>query len=491
MRTGIIQRIVSRLLWFTVATLLVPALAAVGFRESVWWCFAVPAALAALAAYAFARLPAAQHVSTETLRRREGFVAVVLGWLILVWFTALAYYLTDAFAGFAECFFESMSGFTTTGASVVANIEGLPKTVLLMRSFSHWIGGMGIIVLSVAILPELGVGGMQLFSAEASGLESEKLAPRIAATARRLWGIYVAITAVQAGLLLAGGMTVFDAINHSMSTIATGGFSTRNTSVAAFDSLYLEIVIIVFMFLSGISFTLLFRAVNELRSGRPPRHLLGSPEVRLYTAITVIACALVTLDIYTDGIYDDLGEAARYGVFQVVSIITTTGFGTADFAIWPSFSQLLLASLMLIGACAGSTAGGSKVVRLYVIAEHARIQLRRMVRPRLVQPMRIGDRDVAHETTESVLGFYLLYFAALLFGSLCMTALGMDLVSATTAAASALNSIGPGLGTVGATQNFGHIHDVGLYLLSFGMLLGRLEIYPLLVLFTPHFWRRG
>lgn len=491
MRAGVIQRIVSRLLWFTALSLLVPLATGVLYGESSWWAFAVPAVLAGMAAYAFARLPAARQSGVDTLRRREGFLAVVLGWLVLVWFTALAFYLTGAFAGFAECFFESMSGFTTTGASVVANIEGLPHSVLLMRSFSHWIGGMGIIVLSVAVLPELGIGGMQLFATESSGIDAEKLAPRIAATARRLWGIYLAITAVQTLLLLAGGMSLFDAVNHSMSTIGTGGFSTKNTSVADFDSLYIEIVIIVFMFLSGMSFTLLFRSVMDLRARRAPESLLRSPEVRLYTAITLAACVLISIDLYASDIYDNMGEALRHGVFQTVSIITTTGFGTADFAQWSSFSQLLLASLMLIGACAGSTAGGSKVVRLYVIAQHARIQLRRMIRPRMVQTLRIGDRDVAQETTEAILGFYLLYFAALLAGSLGLTALGMDLVSGTTAAMSALNSIGPGLGTVGVASNFGHVHDAGLYLLSFGMLLGRLEIYPVLVLCTRHFWRRG
>ncbi|MCG8425207.1 MAG: TrkH family potassium uptake protein [Proteobacteria bacterium] len=491
MRTGVIQRIVSRMLWFTVVALVVPMLVGIGYGESSWWAFAVPAVLAAGAAEFFARRPAARCASTDSLHRREGFVVVILGWVILVCFNAVAFYLTGAFVGFAEAFFESMSGFTTTGASVVDDIEGLPRSVLCMRSFSQWIGGMGIIVLSVAILPELAVGGMQLFAAEATGIESEKLAPRIAATARRLWGLYVAITAIEVVFLLLGGMSLFDAISHAMTTIATAGFSTKNASIAGFDSLYIEIVIIVFMFLSGLSFTLLFRSINDIRAGRLPNKLWQSPEARLYTLITLAACLFISVNLYFEGTYDSLGSSLRYGSFQTVSIITTTGYGTAASESWPAFSQLCLVFLMLIGGCAGSTAGGTKVVRLYVVAKHALIQLRLLIRPRLVQTLQIGDHDVPPETTEAVLGYYLLYFAAFFIGGLFLTALGLDIVSGATASISAVSSIGPGLGTVGASQNFSGVPDAGLYLLSFGMLLGRLEIYPVLVLFTSHFWRRG
>jgi trk system potassium uptake protein TrkH len=287
-------------------------------------------------------------------------------------------------------------------------------------------------------------------------------------------------------LLLFGGMSAFDAVNHSMSTIATGGFSTRNASVAAFDSVYIEMVILVFMFVSGLSFTLQYRAF--LRGQL--RRLFASPEARLYTLLTTLAILFVTVDTWLDTSYS-LPQALRYSSFQVVSIISTTGFGTADFDLWPDFSRMLLVGIMLIGACAGSTAGGFKVVRLYVVVKHATAQLRRLVRPRLVQPLHIGDRDVPTDTTEAILGYSLLFFSANLLLGLAMTALGLDLVSGATAAVSAMNSIGPGLGTVGAAQNFAGVPDTGLYLLSGGMLLGRLEIYPVLVLFSSHFWRRG
>lgn len=462
-------------------------LVGLAYQDGAWWAFAVPAAIAAVLAWAVARLPAAREEELESLRRREGLLAVVMGWLILVFFTSIAFHLSGEFPSFAAGFFESMSGYTTTGATVIADIEALPESILFTRSFAHWIGGMGIIVLSVAILPELAVGGMQLLSAESSGIDSQKLAPRIAGTARRLWSFYVGVTALEMTLLLLGGMGGFDAVNHAMSTIATGGFSTKNASIASFDSLYIEIVIILFMYLSGINFTLQYRAFFQ----RQPQALLKSPELRLYTTIMVAAVVVMTLNVWIAGVYDSVTTALRYVSFQVVSIMTTTGFGTADFDAWPDFARLLMVALMLIGGCAGSTSGGSKVVRLYVVAKHALSQMRLLIRPRMVHPLRIGDRDVSADTTEAVLGFYLLYFAALLVGGLVLTALGMDLVSGATASVSALNSIGPGLGTVGAAQNFSHVQDAGMYLLSFGMLLGRLEIYTVLVLFSAYFWRRG
>jgi trk system potassium uptake protein TrkH len=486
MRASVVLQNISRLLWFAVVSLVVPLCVSIGYRDERWWAFAIPAFLAAVLSFSVGRLPAAQGGSDLGMRRREGFLAVVSGWLILIFFTALAFHLTGAFESFAGCIFESTSGYTTTGATVVTNIEGLPKGVLFTRSFAHWLGGMGIIVLSVAILPQLAVGGMQMFSAESSGIESEKLAPRIAQTARRLWVLYFGITAVLT-LLLLPKMSIFDSINHAMATIATGGFSTKNDSLAS-AGLYVELVITVFMFVSALSFTAQYRAVFQHKD---PRSLFASAETRLFTAITLAAIWLITLDLYFTDHYDTMADSLRYTSFQVVSIITTTGFGTADFDAWPHFARLMLVSLMIIGGCAGSTAGGIKAVRLYVVIKYAGNQLRRLVRPRLVQPLYIGDREVSRDTTEGIIGFLMLYAAMTLLGALVVTALGIDFESGITASVSAMNSIGPGLGSVGATQNFGHIADAGKYVLSFEMLLGRLEIYTLLVVFIPHFWRRG
>jgi trk system potassium uptake protein len=488
MRAGVIQRVVSRLLWVAVAALAVPLAVSLAGREPlrVWLGFAIAGATAALLAAGTARLPRARTAPRDSLKRREGFLSVVLAWVIVVFFTAVAYHVSGEFPGFAECFFESMSGFTTTGATILHDIEAMPTSILVMRSLSHWIGGMGIIILMVAILPELSVGGLQLVSTEVTGIDSEKLAPRIAATARRLWFLYVAITAILL-LLLWPATGFFDAVNHAMSTIATGGFSTRNASVGGLDSLYAEVVILLFMYLSGISFALQYRVFVRGK----PLALVRSPEVRLYTAIMAIAVAAISFDLWATGQYQDLGEALRHGAFNTVSIMTTTGFATADFDLWPDFTRVFLVGLMLIGGCAGSTAGGSKVIRLYVMLKHAVIQLRRLVRPNLVQTLHFGDREVTRGATEGVLGFYVLLFLATMVLGLAMTALGMDLVSGTTAAVSATNSVGPGLGTIGAAQNFAGVPSAGLYLLSGGMLLGRLEIYPVLVLFTSHFWRRG
>jgi len=469
---------------FSAITLAVPLLLAAIERESRWYAWLIPLLVAGGSSWLAWNKSKPDKKRNSGLRRREGLLSVSLGWLVLVSFTAAAYYLSGHFDGLAACFFESMSGYTTTGATVVKDIEALPASILLMRSLSHWIGGMGIIVLSVAVLPELSVAGMQLVEAETSGLESEKLAPRIADTARRLWGFYVGITIAQTIFLLFGGLTAFDAINHAMATIATGGFSTKNASIAGFGSLYVEMVIFVFMFLSGINFVILYRGLL----GRDPKRLWSSPELRLYVGLTLSACLLVSLVLWFSGQYG-LGNAFRYGSFQVVSVLTTTGFGTADFDSWPQFTRLFLVALMLVGGCAGSTAGGSKIVRLYVVAKHAAIQLNRLVRPRIVQTLRMGKRAVSRETIEAVLGFYLLYFVTIIVTSLVMASLGMDLVSACTAAISAMNSIGPGLGSVGATQHFGDIPGIGLYVLSFCMLLGRLEIYTLLVLFVPRFWK--
>lgn len=487
MRRGVIYRVVSRLLWMSVATSAVPLVCALGYRDGVWAAWLIAGVLAAMLAWAIARTDAARTAPTDSLLRREGFLAVVLGWVVLILFTALGFHLTGRFAGFAEAFFESTSAYTTTGATVFSGqaIDALPESVLLMRSFGHWVGGMGIIVLGVAILPELSVGGMQLLAAESSGFDSEKLAPRIAATARRLWVLYVAISAVLTILLMLGGMSLFDAINHSMSTIGTGGFSTRGASIGYFDSLYIEVVLTVFMFISGLSFALQYRAIIGLDFGRLHR----SPEVRLYLWLAVLVSLAVTVNLWMRGTHDSFAAALRDGSFTTVSIMTTTGFVTDDFSAWPHFSQVLLVVTMFIGACAGSTAGGFKVVRLYVVAKHAFIQLKRLVRPRIVEPLYLGEREVSAATTEAILGYWLLYVAATIIIGLGLTALGLDMVSGVTAAVSAMGSVGPGLGSVSAS--FMDVPDPGLYLSSAGMLLGRLELLPVLVLFTVHFWRRG
>ena len=487
MRIGVILRLVSRLAWLAVFAMTPSLLLSWGSYEEyhVRAAWLVSVGIGTAIAFILSRFSVSSRTQAHSLRRREGLIAVSLGWLVLVTFTAVAFFLSGYFPAFADAFFESMSGFTTTGASVISDIEALPKSILFMRSFSHWVGGMGIIVLSVAILPELAVGGMQLFSAESTGVQADKLAPRITATAKRLWLLYVGITAVQV-VFLVPAMSLFDAINHSMATIATGGFSTKNSSIASFGSLYIEMVILAFMWISGLSFTLQYRALIRRR----PDGLWNSSEVRLYMFITVLGTFMIAAFLWADNRYDT-ANCLRHAAFTVVSILTTTGFGTENFDAWPDVCRIVLVALMIIGGCAGSTAGGSKVVRIYIVFKHTVAQLRRTVRPKLIAPINLGRHAIPRETTEAVLGYFVLYTATIAILSVAMTTLGLDIVSGTTAAVSAINSIGPGLGTVGAAQNFAGVPDSGLYLLSFGMLLGRLEIYPLLVLFTWSFWRRG
>lgn len=488
MRRGVLQRMMSRLLAYAVVSLAVPLVVSLVYDDGIWWAYLVPLLSAGALSIALSHMPAARAAPVESLRRREGFVVVLLGWLTVVSFTAAAYNFTGAFEGIAECFFESMSGYTTTGASILRNVEIVPRSILFQRAFSHWMGGMGIIVLSVAILPELAVGGLQLYSAETSaGLGADKLAPRIKAVARRLWGLYFTLTSAEAALLYLGGLSPFDAVTHAMASLATGGFSTKNASIAAFDSFYVEAVVMVFMILGATNFSLLYRASVRWQV----RTLWRAPELRLFLGIMAVAILVVTLDNSLRGPFDGFVTALRHSAFQVVSVMTTTGFGTHDFDTWSDFSRILMVLLMLLGGCAGSTAGGSKVLRLYVVLKHAVVQLKRLVRPRIVQPLHIGEREIPADTTEAVLGFYLLYFAAFACGSLVMTALGLDMVSAVSGVAATMNGVGPGLGIVGAAEPFADVPDLGLFFLSFGMLLGRLEIYTVLVLFTPHFWRRG
>jgi trk system potassium uptake protein TrkH len=343
---------------------------------------------------------------------------------------------------------------------------------------------MGIIVLSLAILPMLGVGGMQLFKAEVPGPTADRLTPRIQDTAKLLWGVYVLLSLIETGLLMAGGMTFFDALNHTFTTMATGGFSTRNASVGAFGSAYLEWVITLFMFLAGVNFTLHYLALQG-RIGEFWRN----EEFRFYLWLTLGATVLLTL-FNRFGAYQSLGDSLRYSAFQVVSIMTTTGYATADYELWPVICQYLLVACMFIGGCAGSTGGGMKVARVLLLFKHAHVQLYRLIHPRAVRLVKLGERPVDKEVMQAILGFFALYVGIFVTASFIMAALGMDLVSAGSAVVTTLGNVGPGLGTVGPVQHFGAVHPLGKLVLSFCMLLGRLELYTVLVLVIPSFWRK-
>jgi len=422
--------------------------------------------------------------SRADLRIREGFAIVGLGWTILAAFGAIPFVLHGSIPSYTDAFFETMSGFTTTGASILTNIESLPHGLLFWRSLTHWLGGMGIIVLSLAILPILGVGGMQLFKAEVPGPSPDKLSPRIKETAKILWVVYLLVSAIETILLMFGGMSLFDGLCHTFGTMATGGFSTKNASIAHFNSLYIEIVIIIFMVIAGTNFSLHYAMLKgNFKSYWKDREFL------FYFKFMLIMITVVTALLYFS-YYTDLLKSLRDAAFQVVSITTTTGYCTADFEKWTNGGQLIMLILMFIGGCAGSTGGSIKIIRIMIVLKQGVNEIRKLLHPNAYIPIRLGGRVIDPDTVTNVLGFFLIYMLIFATGTVCMALFGLDLVSAAASVAATLGNIGPGLGLVGPTDNYSAIALGGKWLLSFFMLLGRLELYTILILFIPEFWRK-
>ena len=418
------------------------------------------------------------------ISQREGMAIVAIGWTMVGLFAALPFYLADSNWTFVDAFFESVSGFTTTGSSILTNIEALPKGLLFWRSFIQWLGGMGIIVLSIAILPFLGVGGMQLYKAEVPSPVPDKLKPRIRDTAVILWKVYALFSAAQVILLMLGGMTLFDAICHAFTTMPTGGFSTKNASIAHYNSPYIDGVIIVFMVLAGINFSLHY----QLLRGRALAFWKDA-ECRFFLATVLILTLVVSWDIF-GSVFDHAGQALRFGAFQVVSIITTTGYVTYDYQQWPAMSQLILLFCMFIGASAGSTGGGLKCLRIMLCFKYCYKELFSMVHPRAVSSIKIGGRIVPEDVMRSVMGFLALYLGLFGVSTVLLAGLGVNFVTAIGAVAACLGNIGPGFGLVGPVDNFALIPYLGKWLLIWCMLLGRLEIFTLLIFLVPEFWRK-
>jgi trk system potassium uptake protein len=418
------------------------------------------------------------------LSHRDGVAIVTLGWLAAGLAGAVPYALSGSFESFTDAYFESLSGFTTTGASVLTSIETLPPGILMWRSLTQWLGGMGIIVLSIAILPFLGIGGMQLYKAEIPSPIVDKLKPRISDTAKTLWKVYILITALQIVLLLVGGMSVFDAVCHAFCTMPTGGYSPKNASIAHYNSSYIDGVIIVFMILAGINFSLHYRFLKGRATvfGR-------DPECRFFLSLVGVFILLVTFDIH-GSVYASLTQAFRYAAFQVASIITTTGFATADYDQWPSFSRSLLLFCMFLGGMAGSTGGGLKTMRVMLLAKHAYQEIFRIIHPHAVTTVKLGGKAVPGEILSSIWGFFILYLGIFVFASMIMAALGLDVISAFASVAACIFNIGPGFGSVGPVQNYFHVPLLGKWVLTFCMLLGRLEIYTVVVLLMPAYWRK-
>lgn len=432
---------------------------------------------------------------------REGFAIVALAWLVVSLVGALPFTMGDVLSSYTDAFFETMSGVTTTGATIFGGagtpaIEEMPKAFLLWRSLTHWLGGMGIIVLTLAILPMLGVGGMQLFKAEAPGPSADKFTPRVKETAKRLWLIYAGITVAEI-LFLLPAMDLFDAVNHAFATLATGGFSTKNGSIADFNSVYVDWVIIVFMFLAGMNFVLHYRLIRGKRIT-----VLKDEEFYLYTAVTLVATLAAVFATWepmasifagdTGGgeTYRDLGDAFRFGAFQVVSIVTTTGFGTADYLLWPPLATVVIFGLFFSGGMAGSTGGGIKIIRHLLLIKNTLKEFRQLVHPRAIIPLRFNGGVVSEEVMRNVLTFFVMYIAIVGIGTMAMALLGLDLMSALSGTMSSLGNIGPAFGTLGPVSNYAHVPELGKWILALLMMAGRLEIFTVMVLLMPVFWRR-
>ncbi len=481
MQLRVIQRLAGFLLALFSTAMLLPLAIAWVRDESTFGVFLSCFAITLTTGLAL-WLPVRRH--RAELRLRDGFVVVVSMWTMLALFGAAPFLFSPGLSP-TDALFESMSGLTTTGATVITGISGLPESVQFYRQQLQWLGGMGIIVLAVAILPMLGVGGMQLYRAETPGpIKDNKLTPRITETAKVLWYLYLGITAACAAAYWAAGMSVFDAIAHSFSTVALGGFSTHDESFGYFNNGAIELVAVVFMLLAGANFALHFLAWRRV-SLRP---YFDDAEFRAYAIMLAIVATITIAGVYVNRLFPTLDQAVFHGLFQAVSIATTAGFTTAEYSSWPPFLTLLLLMASFAGACAGSTGGGLKVIRILLLVKQGLREIRRLIHPNGWFQVKVGGKSLSGDVIDAVWGFFSLYIACFCIMSLLLAASGLDLITAFSAVAACINNLGPGLGAVAV--NYAGINDFAKWILSFAMLLGRLEIFTLLVLFMPGFWRK-
>ncbi len=422
----------------------------------------------------------------QVLSPRDGFMLVSLSWVSSSAIGALPFYLSGAIPRYTDAYFETMSGFTTTGASILTAIEGLPYSILFWRSLTHWLGGMGIVVLTVAIFPLLGIGGLQLLKAEAPGPSVDKITPKIAHTAKILWYIYLGLTIIETLLLMIGGMNLFDALTHSFGTMATGGFSPKNTSVGFYSSPFIHWVITIFMVMAGMNFALYFKLIT----GRLKDVYIDS-ELRAYLGIFVLASLAITFSLMRNHVFSGFFEGLQYASFQVASIITTTGYATTDFDLWPAFSKTVLFLMMFIGGCAGSTGGGIKVVRIVTLFKLSLRELRRLIYPKGVFHIRLNKMVVRKDIISVITGFVFLYIFSLLATTVLVSAGGYDILTSFSTALATVGNIGPGFNRVGPAMNYAFFQPWIKWVLSLAMMMGRLEIYTVMVLFIPHFWKKN
>lgn len=482
MRKRLVFSTVGVVVIFIGISMLISMLVGFYYHDGSGLPLAIASLISVLVGYAMFRLKEAGHEERD-LSLKDGFGIVGFSWIGVSLAGSLPFLFSGSIPSFALAFFETASGITTTGSTILTDIEALPKGILFWRSFLHWLGGMGIIVLSVAILPYLGLGGMALFKAESPGPTEDKLRPRIQQTAKLLWMIYLFVTLLCMALLKIAGMDWFESACHTFATVATGGFSIYNSSVGHFNSPIYEYIIIFFMTLCGISFAMHYRAL----SGNPGAYL-KSAELRLYLTIILVATTVIYLSRVGEHI--PFEQDIRECLFQVVSVITTTGFGTADFEAWQPFAQVTLLGLMVVGGCAGSTGGGFKVVRILLLGKYLKISLNQQLHPSGVFVIKLDGLRVKREVIQNILGFCIVSLLLIAIAAYVLTLYGVDVLTAFTAALTCVTNVGPGLGDVGPTENFSSIPTPGIWVLSLCMIMGRLEVFSLLILFLPQTWRR-
>jgi len=480
MKRNIVLNTLGSVLIFLGLSMVFPLIYAFYYQEKVVNAFIFSMIITTLSGFSLQKI----FPSQEPIGPKEGFAISTLGWVFAAGFGTLPFVFSRTFPSFIDAYFESMSGFTTTGATVLVPIEGNPYAILFWRDFIQWLGGMGIIVLVVAILPALGAGGMQLFKSEVPGPEPDRLKPRIKETAKLLWAVYILISALQVACLYFTGMSLFDALTHMFGTMPTGGFTPRNLSVGAYNNPTFETIIIIFMFIAGANFTLHYKALHG-----NVKSLIKDREFLFYTGVILFSILAITtqLRLY---IYNSIFTALRYASFQVVSIATTTGFVTADYDTWPAFSKSVLLILMFVGGCAGSTGGAIKNIRVLLLLKQAYREFQKLIHPKAVTPIRLGDKTVSEEVMRNITGFFFLYIFIFIISSFIMSILGLDIVSAMASVAATLGNVGPGLGFVGPAQTYAFIPPLGKIVLILCMLLGRLEIYTVLILVIPEFWKK-
>jgi trk system potassium uptake protein TrkH len=477
----IVLRVLGIFLILLAGIMIIPLMWAVHYKEPLHY-FLVPIAVTLLSGILIFLCFRKAH---GELYPKEGFAVVGMGWILSSVFGCLPYLVSNTLPTFADAYFETMSGFTTTGATVMTNIEATAKCVLFWRSLTHWLGGMGIIVLFVAVFPFLGVGGRYLLRSEVPGPVADDIKPRIKETARMLWILYIGLTIVQTTLLMFGGMDLFESLCHTFGTLATGGFSTRNASIGSYGSAYIEWVIIVFMLMAGMNFSLYYALVK-----RRWRAFYSNTELRVYLSIFLAGAVIATVCICRNNLVSGVSEGIRTAAFQVASILTTTGFVTTDFDQWPSMLKVMLVTFMFIGGCAGSTGGGLKVIRIIILYKFMVSEIVKKANPGAVTTVKIAGAKVERHVIESVMGLFVLAICIFIVAVFLISMRDVDLITAVSSVAATLWNIGPGLSKVGAACNYEFMDTFSKLLLAHCMLLGRLELFTIAVLFAPSFWRK-